>query len=48
MSKTLEKFYEHLLGIEEPWVVRGIKRDSVSREVTIGNRYIIHIQDEKR
>lgn len=35
MSETLEKFYEHLLGIEEPWVVRSINRDSVSREVTV-------------
>ena len=35
MSETLETFYEHLLGIEYPWVVTGINRDSRSKEVTV-------------
>jgi transposase len=34
MSETLEEFYNHLLGIESPWEVASIKRDSASREVT--------------
>jgi transposase len=34
MSETLEEFYNHLLGIESPWEVTSIKRDSKTREVT--------------
>lgn len=34
MSETLEEFYNHLLGIESPWEVTSIKRNSKSREVT--------------
>ncbi len=35
MSESLEKFYNNLLGITEPWEVTGIKRDSASREVVV-------------
>jgi len=34
MNETLESFYNHLLGIESPWEVSSIKRDSQQREVT--------------
>lgn len=35
MSETLETFYKNLLGIEYPWVVEAIRRDSKQREVTV-------------
>jgi len=35
MSETLETFYKHVLGIEYPWVVERIRRDSRQREVTV-------------
>jgi transposase len=34
MSETLEEFYSHILGIESPWEVESIRRDSKAREVT--------------
>jgi transposase len=34
MNETLENFYSHLLGVESPWEVSSIKRDSKLREVT--------------
>ena len=39
MKETLEEFYNHLLGIESPWEVESIERDSKSREVTAIVRY---------
>lgn len=33
MKETLEEFYNHLLGIESPWEVKSISRDSTTREV---------------
>jgi transposase len=33
MNETLEEFYSHLLGVESPWEVEEIKRDSETREV---------------
>jgi len=33
-NETLEEFYNHILGIETPWEVTSIKRDSKTREVT--------------
>jgi hypothetical protein len=39
MKETLEEFYNHLLGIESPWKVEFIERDSKSREVTAIVRY---------
>jgi len=33
MSESLEKFYKHLLGVEIPWKVVGIERESETREV---------------
>ncbi len=43
MNETLEEFYNHLLGIESPWVVISIKRDSKSREVTA----IVHFMENE-
>lgn len=34
MSESLEEFYSNLLGINDPWEVASIKRDSKSKEVT--------------
>jgi len=34
MNETLEEFYNHILGIESPWEVVRIERDSKIREVT--------------
>lgn len=34
MNETLEEFYNHLLGIESPWEVTSIQRNSQTREVT--------------
>lgn len=34
MKETLEEFYNHLLGIETPWEVTSLKRDSTKRIVT--------------
>ena len=34
MKETLEEFYNHLLGVETPWSVVSIQRDSQSRVVT--------------
>lgn len=34
MSESLEEFYSQLLGINSPWEVVSIKRDSTIREVT--------------
>jgi len=42
MKETLEEFYNHLLGIESPWDVEKITRDSISREVTAVVRYNQH------
>jgi transposase len=39
MNETLEEFYNHLLGIESPWEVKGIKRNSQNREVTVSVGY---------
>ena len=33
MSESLEDFYSNLLGIESPWRVSSINRDSTSKEV---------------
>lgn len=33
MNETLEEFYNHLLGVESPWEVEEIIRDSKTREV---------------
>ena len=33
MSESLEEFYRNLLGVNEPWEVTSIKRDSNSKEV---------------
>jgi transposase len=33
MNETLEEFYSHLLGVESPWEVEGITRESLTREV---------------
>jgi transposase len=33
MSETLEEFYNNILGIESPWAVTSITRDSKTREV---------------
>lgn len=33
MNESLEEFYENLLGIDTPWKVDSIARDSVSKEV---------------
>ena len=35
MSESLEEFYTNLLGIEGPWKVASIQRDSKSKEVTV-------------
>jgi len=35
MGESLETFYKNLLGIEYPWVVEAIRRDSKQREVTV-------------
>lgn len=43
MSETLEEFYDHLLGIESPWEVKSIIRDSKNREVTA----IVHYKDNE-
>lgn len=34
MNETLEEFYNHILGIESPWEVGAIQRNSKTREVT--------------
>ena len=34
MKETLEEFYNHLLGVESPWEVISIQRDSRNRVVT--------------
>lgn len=34
MSESLEEFYSKLLGINDPWEITAIKRDSKVREVT--------------
>ena len=34
MSESLEEFYGNLLGVEDPWEVSAIIRDSINREVT--------------
>lgn len=39
MSESLEDFYSHLLGIDPPWVVSSIDRDSKTREVMAIVRY---------
>ena len=39
MKETLEEFYNHILGIESPWEVSSIKRDSKTREVTAMVRF---------
>lgn len=39
MSESLEEFYNNLLGIEDPWEVAAIHRDSKSREVSAKVRY---------
>jgi transposase len=33
MSESLEEFYRNLLGVNDPWEVASIQRDSVSKEV---------------
>lgn len=33
MKETLEEFYNNLLGVESPWEVTSIRRDSTTREV---------------
>jgi len=39
MSESLEEFYTNLLGIEDPWEIAAIRRDSKSREVMARVRY---------
>ena len=39
MSETLEEFYYHILGIVDPWEVKGIQRDARIREVTVFVQY---------
>jgi transposase len=34
-DETLEEFYAKLLGIEDPWTVEKVIRDSISREVLV-------------
>jgi len=35
IKESLEEFYENLLGVEYPWIVESIRRDSKRREVTV-------------
>jgi len=35
IKKSLEEFYEKLLGVEYPWLVESIRRDSRKHEVTV-------------
>jgi hypothetical protein len=35
IKESLEEFYENLLGVEYPWLVESIRRDSKRREVTV-------------
>jgi len=35
IKESLEEFYENLLGVEYPWSVESICRDSKRREVTV-------------
>jgi len=35
IKESLEEFYENLLGVEYPWLVESIRRDSKKREVTV-------------
>jgi transposase len=39
MNETLEEFYNQILGIESPWEVSSIERDSKNREVTAKVRF---------
>lgn len=43
MSETLEEFYNHLLGIESPWEVISIIRDTHAKVVTA----IVHFKDKE-
>ena len=42
MSESLEEFYSQLLGINSPWEVTAINRDSTYREVTA----IVRLKDD--
>jgi hypothetical protein len=39
IKESLEEFYENLLGVEYPWLVESIRRDSKKREVTGSNSH---------
>jgi transposase len=43
MNESLEEFYNHILGIESPWEVEEIVRDSTTREVLA----IVVMQDQE-
>lgn len=46
MNETLEEFYSHLLGVESPWEVEEITRDSETREVLA--RVVFNGEEELR
>jgi len=44
MKETLEQFYNALLGVESPWEVASISRDSETKTVTA---YVIHSSEDQ-